>query len=243
MAAALASATGVGAIGAIACGSSSTMTTPAPTIADSSFAAAVTGTVTDSLTGPALFQEIQEANGTDTGFAVSLGIGSQTGALVFFRADSGIPDRGTYTLYPDTATAAPGPTQFYVVGALGPTCSGCSPTGVLLETSGTLTFTATASTRVHGVFAVTGFEIPLSDTSARDSIGITGEFAAAAGVPVIDTTTTGVGPCSFVACGPALPYPIVERTASGDFVSNAWKGRAGSVTGRAVNTRSQRAER
>jgi hypothetical protein len=234
---------GIAAIAATACGltGSSSTTAPAPTVPDSSFAAAITGTITDSLTGPALFQEILTTAGTDSAFALSFGLGSQTGSLVFFRAMPGSPTAATYTLYSDTSSANPAPTDFYAIGVQGGICSSCTLTGVLIETSGTLTITSVTSTRIDGTFAFTGFEVPNLSSNVRDSIGVTGTFIATAAAAAIDTASGG--PCSLALCNSALPYPIVERTASGDFVSNAWMGAAGSATGRAVNTRSQRAER
>ncbi len=239
---------GITMVAAIACGGggSGGTTSPSNAVADSAFGAAVTGTFTDSLTGPALFDEVEDGNGNGVAFLLSFGLGTQTGTVIFARETSGIPADGDYPLFPDTSSANPAATQFFAIAVLGPTCTGCTATGAAYETSGTLSITSTSSTRIHGTFTFVGIEIPASDTSARDPITITGAFDAAAGPPVVESSSGsgGTSGCGItIKCSLDLPYSIVERTSAGDFASNAWIGWAGSVTGRAVKTRSQRAER
>lgn len=229
-----------------ACNASSTTSTSTgttATIADSSFAAAITGTLTDSLTGPAVFQFIENTSGVDSMFAFSFGLGTQTGALVFVIATPAVPAPGVYALYPDTSTANPPASQYYVLGALGPTCSGCAPTGLLVEESGTLTITSASSTLVVGTFQINGFEIPASNTSTENSITITGGFEADSIAPTVDNITAS-GPCSLVECDQVAPYPNLARTASGGLlVSSSTIFSPGSVIRRAVKTLNPRAER
>jgi hypothetical protein len=202
-----------------ACSSSGvTGTTPSTeNVADSTFTAQVTGSVTDSLTGPAFFENVENTAGTDSEFAFSLGIGTTTGAIVLKWATAGPPATGSYPLYPDTSSAAPSATQFYGIGILGGTCSGCTSTGTLFETSGTLTITSVTTNLISGTFTWSGFEIPSSNASVQNSIAIAGAFVAGTGPAVIDTS--GAGPCLIAVCAPALSQPIVESGSVGDWIS------------------------
>jgi hypothetical protein len=185
------------------------------TVADSSFDAAITGSVTDSLTGPALFQQIETAQGRDSALALAFGVGGQTGALVFIRDTSTPPYFGTDSLYSDTTTETPS-TGYRAFGVLGPSCSGCTPTAQIYFVRGTITLTGVSQSRLRGSFSLHGYEVPSDSLAARDSIAVTGGFIAAAGPAVIDTATgSNAGPCSIVQCEQVLPFPIGVNARSG----------------------------
>lgn len=178
------------------------------TVADSSFNAAVTGAVTDSLKGPALFQEIQTETGSDSALALAFGVGTQTGALIFLRDTSSPPYFGTDSLYSDTTTQTPS-IGYRAFGVLGPSCSGCTPTARIYIVRGSISVTGVSPFRVRGSFSLHGYEVPNDSLGATDSINVTGGFIAAAGPAVIDTTTgSNAGPCGVVQCEQVLPYPI-----------------------------------
>lgn len=244
---AIVSVLAVAAVGACS-SSNATGTTTGTVLTDSSFYAVVTGAVSDSITGPAVYQEIVTAAGADTGFAISLGLGTQTGAIVIAI---NIPltvselTKGNYALLTEGLSAVD--STFYAVGVLGPACSGCTPTAQLVAMTGNITLASVTAARIEGTFSFSGYESPASDPTAQDSVFVRGGFIANAGVNVIDTATgPSAGPCAYAECNDrVVPFPgaTAALTASRVLVSNVTISGPASGIGSAVNTRSQRADR
>jgi hypothetical protein len=138
------------------------------------YTAAVTGGVTASLTGSALFGADMNDDG-DMIFAIALGDSTSDHVVILARKGTTRPVPGTYTLVNALDSGAvDGWTALHIVG------NGDELAEMFLGTSGELVITESSADRLKGTFGYAGRGIPGTVPSAEPvTITVQGTFDAA----------------------------------------------------------------